>query len=53
MATLVDDDLPLTLFGRPTAPSTIAAPVEHELVIKKSRFITLLHPWPRSRTPRP
>ncbi len=25
-------------------PSTIAAPVEHELVIKKSRFLTLLHP---------
>lgn len=25
-------------------PSTIAAPVEHETVIKKSRFITLLHP---------
>ncbi|QDW63391.1 YigZ family protein [Oerskovia sp. KBS0722] len=25
-------------------PSTIARPVEHELVIKKSRFLTLLHP---------
>lgn len=25
-------------------PSTVARPVEHELVIKKSRFIALLHP---------
>ncbi|RXR24866.1 YigZ family protein [Oerskovia turbata] len=25
-------------------PSTIAGPVEHELVLKKSRFLTLLHP---------
>ncbi|MHA7132978.1 YigZ family protein [Oerskovia turbata] len=25
-------------------PSTVARPVEHELVIKKSRFLTLVHP---------
>ncbi|MFE4463515.1 IMPACT family protein [Oerskovia sp. NPDC056781] len=25
-------------------PSTIARPVEHELVVKRSRFLTLLHP---------
>ena len=30
--------------GDPSLPSTVARPVEHELVVKKSRFITLLHP---------
>lgn len=30
--------------GDPPLPSTVARPVEHELVVKKSRFITLLHP---------
>ncbi|MBE7700379.1 YigZ family protein [Oerskovia sp. Sa1BUA8] len=29
---------------RAPLPSTVARPVEHELVVKKSRFITLLHP---------
>lgn len=28
----------------PRYPSTIAAPVEHELVVKKSRFLALVHP---------
>ncbi len=28
----------------PPLPSTLARPVEHELLVKKSRFITLLHP---------
>jgi len=28
----------------PRYPSTIAAPVEHELVVRKSRFLALVHP---------
>ncbi|WP_282948442.1 IMPACT family protein [Cellulomonas endometrii] len=28
----------------PRYPSTVAAPVEHELVVKKSRFLALVHP---------
>lgn len=28
----------------PALPSTIAAPVDHELVVKRSRFLTHLHP---------